>query len=409
MHPTRGALFLVTAVLLALSGAGCTKSKKGELAAPQSANTGDVALHGADANAGGPVSTPQTVGSGSTTGIGTPPAAVPAAAAPAPPAEKVLNLYIWPEYTSAELLQKFTAATGIRVVEANYASNEELLAKLQAGAVGYDVAVPSDYMVQVMAKLAMLKELDKTKIPNLVQADPRWLKQSFDAENKFSLPYAWTITGIAVNRDKYQDPVSSWADLLMNDKAKGRISMLDDVRESLGAALKLDGRSLNATKPAWLDRAKNMLKVAKKNIKTFSSTPADLLTSGEVYLAQMYSQEALVAARDSGKKIEFVIPKEGATIAIDNMVILKDAPHVEEAHAFINFLLDSKINAAYVERTFSGPVVKDVKAALPKALQENQSLFPPEDVLARCEMMQDTGEATVLYDRIWTEVKASSH
>lgn len=329
-------------------------------------------------------------------------------AAPAP-AEQTVNLYIWANYTSKELLDEFTKKTGIKVQESNFGSNEELLAKLQAGGTGFDVAVPSDYMVAVMNKLQLLETLDKAKIPNAQNLDPQFLGKDFDAGNAVSLPYAWSITGIAVNRDAYKEPVTSWADLFQNDKAKGKISLLDDVRECLGAALKLQGASLNSTDPAALSKAKELLIAAKKNVKAFNSSPIDQIKSGDVALAHMYSQEANLAARDSGGKVAFVVPKEGATMAIDNMVILKSAPHKEQAYKLMNFLLEAKVNADFVQRTLAGPVLTATKAALPPALQASPVLYPQPDIVAKFEMMKDLGDTTTLYDRIWSEVKVSSH
>jgi spermidine/putrescine transport system substrate-binding protein len=307
------------------------------------------------------------------------------------------------------MLEEFTRKTGIKVNESNYSSNEELLAKLQAGATGFDLAVPSDYMVSVMAKLALVQELDKSQIPNAANLDPKFLGKSYDPENKVSLPYGWAITGFAVNRSLYDGPAASWGDLLQNDKVKGRVSLLDDVREALATALKLQGFSLNTTNPDELARAKALLAAAKKNIKAFNSTPADLLTAGEVLIAQMYSTEALVAARDSGKKIEFVIPKEGATVAIDNLVLLKGAPHPRAAYALMNFFYEKAVNADLVTRMFAGPVVAGVRDVLPPAVRDNKSLFPSEEELARCEMMEDLGAFTSQYDRAWSEIKAASH
>lgn len=337
------------------------------------------------------------------------PESTPEAKTAAATPDQVVNLFIWGDYTSKPLLDEFTRRTGIKVQESNYTSNEEMLAKLQAGASGFDVAVPSDYMVAVMIKLGMLKELDKSKLPNAAHIDAQFLKKPYDPENKFSLPYAWSITGIAVNRTSYDAPVSSWADIVTNDKAKGRVSMLDDVREVIAAALKLQGKSLNTTSLADLDQAKALLLSAKKNIKAFNSMPGPLLGSGDVVIAQMYSGEASVAARDSGKKIEFVIPKEGATMAIDNAVVLKDAPHAEAAHALVNFFYDMATEVDFVTRTLSGPVLAGIKDQLPPAVQANPNLFPSPEALARCEMMQDLGDFTAAYDRVWQELKAASH
>lgn len=326
-----------------------------------------------------------------------------------PAQEKVLNLYIWAEYTSPTLLEAFTKKTGIRINESNFSSNEELLAKLQAGVTGYDVIVPSDYMISVMNKLGLLEEINKTVIPNIKNLDPQWLAKPYDPENKYSLPYAWSITGIAVNTAMYKEPVTGWKDLLEPNAAAGRISMLDDVREVLGATLKYQGKSLNSKSADQLNLARNQLIKSKKNFKAFNSTPGDLIASGEVFLAQMYSGEALVAARDSGKPIKFIIPVEGATLAIDNLAVLKTAAHKDAAWEFINFLFEASSNIDFVTRTLAGPVVAGIREQLPENVRSNPSLFPSEAELKNCEMMEDLGETTATYDRIWSELKAASH
>ncbi len=335
-------------------------------------------------------------------------AAQPAAQSTAP-AEQVVNLFIWANYTSPELLAEFTKKTGIKVQESNFGSNEELLAKLQAGGAGFDLAVPSDYMVAVMAKLGLLETLDRTKIPNFANLDPQFLGKTFDAKNEYSVPYAWSITGIAVNKKAYPDPVTSWADLLQNPKAAGKVSLLDDVREVIGAGLKLNGFTLNSTDPAALDKAKQTLLLAKKNVKAFNSSPIDLIKSGDVAIAHMYAQEAMLAARESGGSIEFVVPKEGATLAIDNIVLLKNAAHKDAALQLVNFLLETSANVDFVTRQMAGPVLKDTRSKLPESLKNHPVLFPSPEVLAKFEMMQDLGEATALYDRAWSELKAASH
>src|SRR5262245_16012638 len=179
----------------------------------------------------------------------------------------VVNLAIWSNYVTSELLSEFEAKTGIHVQVSNYSSNEELLAKLQAGAGDYDVAVPSDYMVFVMSKLGLLHALDKGRIPNAQGLDAGYLKKGFDPENSYSLPYARTITGIAVNRKLYKKPVRSWKDFFANPALKGKLSLLDDAREVIGAALKMQGYSLNSKRPEELAKAKAILMAARSRVK----------------------------------------------------------------------------------------------------------------------------------------------
>lgn len=326
----------------------------------------------------------------------------------APRGARIVNLAIWSNYVSPELLAEFEKKTGIKVQVSNYSSNEELLAKLQAGASGYDVAVPSDYMVFAMTKLGLIRELDLAQLPNSKSLDPKFKKKPYDPENKFSVPYDWGTTGIAVNRTLYKGEIKGWKNLFGNADLAGKFSLLDDVRETLGAALKAQGFSLNSKNPDELAKAKELLIKNRGKIKAFTSEPMMPLTNGETAVAHAYLSDALQARRASGGKIEYIIPEEGGTLWIDNLVVPTGALHVKEAHEFINFLLEAKSNASTVMSIFVAPANKDTFALLPKDLQSNTMLFPPAALLAKCEMMLDLGEALAVWDRVWTEVKAQN-
>lgn len=338
----------------------------------------------------------------------TPAAAAEGAAKTARAAPSTLNLAIWSNYVSPELLTQFEKATKIKVAVSNYSSNEELLAKLQAGASGYDVVVPSDYMVFAMVKLGLLKPLDLAQIPNAKLLEAKLLRKTFDPENKHSLPYDWGTTGIAVNRELYKGELKGWKQLFENDALAGKFTLLDDVRETTGAALKALGKSLNTREPADLDAAKKLLLKIRTRVKAFTSEPMASLVSGETAVAHAYLSDALQARRETGGKIEYIIPEEGATLWIDNLVIPSGAAHVREAHAFINYLLEAKSNVTTVLSVMVAPANREVFAILPEDIRKNTSLFPPEAVMRTLEMMNDLGEAMSIWDRAWTEVKASS-
>lgn len=318
---------------------------------------------------------------------------------------KEVNLSIWGNYLSPELQAQFEKETGIKINISNYSSNEELLAKVQMGSSGIDVAVPSDYMVEVMSKMNLLEPLKQDQITNKTLIDPQFLKQNYDPENKFSLPYIWTTAGIAVNRDLYKGPIKSWKDLLENPELKGKFALLDDVRETLGAALKMNGFSVNSTNPEEINKAKATLLKAKKNVKMFASDTIDILNNKEVAAAQTYSSDALQAADKAPGKIEYIIPAEGGTFAIDNLVIIKGAKHPEAAHKLINFLLSEQAETNRVKTILGGPVLKNTKASLPKELQNNRALFPEESTLKKLERIQDQGEKNKLFEDSWTEIK----
>ena len=319
---------------------------------------------------------------------------------------RVVNLAVWSNYVSLELFQEFEKRSGIKVQVSNYSSNEELLAKLQAGASGYDVAVPSDYMVFAMQKLGLIRELDRSKLPHFKSLDPKFLGKRYDPGNKSSVPYHAGTTGIAINRSLYKGELKGWKNLFENPDLAGKFSLLDDVRESLGAALKSLGFSLNSQNASELQKAKELLVKNRGRIKAFTSEPMMPLSQGETAVAHAYVSDALQARRVSGGKIEYVIPEEGCTFWIDNLVIPTGVQHLEEAYAFIDFLLEPKSNVATVLSALVSPANKDAFSLLPKDIQTNPALFPSEKAVAKCEMIQDLGDSLSLWDRIWTEVKA---
>jgi len=320
---------------------------------------------------------------------------------------RVVNLAVWANYLPAELLSEFEKRTGIKTQVSNYASNEELLAKLQAGASGFDLVFPSDYMIVAMVKLGLLRELDYSKISNFKLVDSKYLKKNYDPQNKYSIPYDWGTTGIAINRSIFSGQVKGWKDLFNNPQLSGKISLLDDAREVLGAALKAQGYSLNSKSAQELGKAKELLVKMRSRVKLFTSEPLMPLTNGEVAVSQIYMSDALIARKRTGGKVEYVIPEEGGTFWVDNLVIPSGATHVEEAYQLMNFLLEATSNVTTVMSVFVAPTNREAIHLLPKELQNDPMLFPSPGVLARCEMIEDLGNDLSLWERMWTEVKAN--
>lgn len=323
-------------------------------------------------------------------------------------AEKVLNLAIWSNFINLETVSRFEKETGIKVLISNYSSNEELLAKLQAGATGYDVAVPSDYMVSIMAKSNLLEPLKRNALSHFGDLESTFLQKSFDPNNKFSVPYCWSVSGIAINRSRTKAKIASWKDVWATHELKGQISLLDDARETLGAMLKANGVSLNTTQPEEIAKARQVLAKYRSHIRAYTSEPLDIIVQGEVAVAHMYSTDALQAREKAHGHIDFVLPVEGGAMSIDNLVIPRGAKHLDAAHQFINFLVTAQANAELVRTVWGGPVVKGVAASLPKELQSNKTLFPAAEALTHYEHIEDLGDATALYDRAWTEIKAGA-
>ncbi|MBI4926014.1 MAG: spermidine/putrescine ABC transporter substrate-binding protein, partial [Bdellovibrio sp.] len=212
---------------------------------------------------------------------------------------RIVNLIIWSNYVSPELLARFEKQSKIKVQVSNYASNEELLAKLQAGATGYDVAVPSDYMVFAMSKLGLLHELEPGALSNFKNIDAKFLKKSFDPQNRVSVPYDWGTTGIAVNRKLYSGELKGWKNVFHNPKLKGKFTLLDDVRETIGASLKCLGKSLNTKNTEDLTKAKTMLLKIRDELKGFTSEPMMPLVQSETAVAHAYMSDALQARNKS--------------------------------------------------------------------------------------------------------------
>lgn len=316
-----------------------------------------------------------------------------------------VNLAIWNNYISSELLERFTKETGIKVNVSTYASNDELLAKVQSGASQFDVAVPSDYMVDIMKKLELLQKLQINQIPNAKNLNDIFLKQYFDPANEYSLPYAWTTVGIAVNTELFKGKMESWKDFFENKEIAGKVSMLDDSREALAVPLKMQGASVNTTDKAEIEKATQSLLKMKKKLKLFQSEAVDLLLHNEVQVAQAYSSDALQVFMKTKGKIKFILPTEGGTQAIDNVVILKGAQHIEPAHKLINFLLSNDVNVEFVKAVMGGPVLKDTQKNLPLEIASNTALFPPPTLLTKFESLKDLGDNIKIYEKAWTDVK----
>ncbi len=319
-------------------------------------------------------------------------------------AATTLHYFTWTDYVSEDLLDAFGKANGVKVVVDTFSSNEELLAKLQSGATGYDVAVPSDFMVSIMVKQGLLADLDLTKIPNVGLVDERLQHLPFDPENRYSIPYLWGTVGIGYDSHVIPTAPDSWA-VLWDPRYKGRISMLNDQRELFGAALRAMGQSANAKDPTIIEQAKAKLVSQKPLVKTYTSENYDqLLVSGEVALAHGWGGPVARAMAER-PSIKYVVPKEGATIWSDCLVVLKTSRNGELAMRFINFLLDRDVAARTTNRLLFASSNREAKPLVLAQLRQNPAVYPPDSTFDRLEWITDVGEAIKLYDRAWTELK----
>jgi len=321
-------------------------------------------------------------------------------------AARVLNVYIWTNYLPAEVVTEFERRTGIRVEVDTYSSNEALLEKLQSGVADFDLVVPSDYMLQVLVPQRLLRPLDRRRLPRFGNLDPRFLDRRFDPGNRVSVPYLWGTTGIGYDRRKVSGPVDSWR-TMFDPRYAGRILMLDDMREAFGAALKLDGRSINERDPAALRRAASRLQAQKRLVRTYNSSDfANLLAAGDVDLAQGWNGElARVVAQDP-RRFAYVVPREGSTLWIDSLAIPSAARHLDAAYAFLDYLLEPAVAARVVGGVRYASANRAAWRLVDPAIRDDPAVYPPPAVLDRCELIEDLGTTTPLLDRLWTEVKA---
>jgi spermidine/putrescine transport system substrate-binding protein len=319
--------------------------------------------------------------------------------------KKELNVYNWDLYIGETTIRDFEREYGVKVNYDNFSSNEEMLAKIQAGGSGYDVIVASDYMVKSMLEQNLLGRIDLKNISNLSNIDPAFLKLPFDPDNSYSVPYQWGTTGIGVNKSKVKEDVTGW-DILWNDKYKGRITMLDDIRFGMVPALKKLGFSINTTDAGELQQAKDLMLKQKPIVKAYSSsTYIDMLKSGDTWIAYGFSGDIFQVAKDN-PKVEYVIPADGTNIWVDNMCIPKNAPHKETAELFINYILRPDVSAGISNFTKYSSPNKEAKRFINADILNNPKIYPPKELLDKCEFMRDIGPATRLYDTVWNEIKA---
>ncbi len=331
-----------------------------------------------------------------------------------------ISVYNWADYIDEELLTKYQEEYGVKIIYDTFASNEDLLAKLQAGASGYDVIFPSDYMVAQMAELGLLAEINKDNIPNIKNLDPKFLDAPYDPGNKYCVPYQWGTTGIAYSTKVFADePPDSWAYLFEPDMAQkwaeaGGINLLNDQRELLGAALKYLGYSVNDKDEEHLSQAKDLILAIKPYVKTFNSEGYDdeLLIPGEVVISQAWSGDAFVAVDETyNEETEesdwgYLIPKEGAVIWQDNMCIPASSERKATAEHFINFLLEPENGAAITNFTWYGSPNKAAEEFISEEILEDPAIYPPPEVMEQLEWMEPLGETVFVYDRLWTEIKS---
>jgi spermidine/putrescine transport system substrate-binding protein len=321
--------------------------------------------------------------------------------------QPVLHLYNWVDYVKPELMTRFEKENNCKVILDTYDSNEAMYAKLKIGASGYDVAYPSSYMVQIMNEQGMLQKLDHSLLPNATHIDPTSFKVSLDPEMDHCVPYTVSYTGIGYLKSKVKDVVPSWSMFDRKDLA-GRMTMLDDMRETISAGLRFLGYSSNTTNEEELQKARDVIVRWKKNLAKFENEQYKSgLANGEFLLVHGYVGD-LLQLQAQNSDIGIFFPKEGFVTTCDCMVIPKGAKQVELAHKWINFMCDPKIAAENTGFTQYLCPNKDSYALLDEAARNNPAIILPEDVKAKGEVNLDLGEQNAKYSKTWDEIKAAN-
>lgn len=319
-------------------------------------------------------------------------------------------VYNWGDYLDQDTITQFEDETGIEVVYDEYETNEIMYPKVDSGAAQYDVICPSDYMIQRMIQNNMLQELDFDQMPNAKEnIGKEYYEQAeeFDPGNKYAVPYCFGTVGILYNTTMVDDTVDSWS-ILWNDKYKDSILMQDSVRDAFMIPLKLNGNSMNSTDEEELAAARDMLIQQKDLVQAYVVDEArDKMIADEAALAVIYSGEALYA-KNENPNLEYVIPKEGTNVWIDAWVIPKNAPDVENAYKFIDFMCRGDIaeqNFEYL--TYSTPNTAARELIPDESVRNSELVFPDLSKYDNLETYKYLGEdADKLYDEMWKQVKS---
>ncbi len=330
-----------------------------------------------------------------------------------------LHLYNWNDYIAPETVQRFEKACKCKVVQDYFSDNEELVTKLAAGARGYDVLVPTSNYVAGMAKAGWLLPLDRAKLPNLKNIAPAYLDTPFDPGNRYSAPYAMSITLIGYNEQKLKElgvTADSWAtifDPAILQKIKGRVSVLDSQREVMAAALKYLGYSVNETDPKKWQQARDVILKAKPYWAAFNASGyIKELASGNFWVVHGYSNDIYQADLGAQKakqsfRIRASLPREGAVLAVDTMVIQKSAPRPDLALQFINFVLEGRNSADLTNMIGSGNPNREALGFIRPEIKAMKAIFPDEAASKTLEQLKDlTPKQRQLLNRLWTEIKA---
>lgn len=325
---------------------------------------------------------------------------------------RTLRVFMWSEYIDPQVVKDFEQREGVRVVLDTYESNEAMLAKLQGGGAAYDLATPSNYVIASMARTGLLQPMKVGTLRNFGNLSAGFRSPSYDPGNRYSVAYQYAATGLAYNSARYTPPSQSWG-LIFGPTDTVRFVLLDDPREVIGAALKYLGYSVNATEVSQLRAARDLLRrvVAKRGFLGFDGGPGirNRLLAASIDLGQIYVGDLLTGAAEN-PKLKVFLPREGTTISVDNLVLLRHSPNPGLARKFVNTVLEPRVSAAISNYTYYGNPNAAARPYLDPFLKSVPAFNPsPADLKSgKVEFINElpAGKPPRLYDRIWTELKS---
>lgn len=323
---------------------------------------------------------------------------------------KTLIIYNWGDYIDPDLITKFEKQTGYHVIYETFDSNEAMFTKIKQGGTSYDIAIPSDYMISKMRKAKLLNRIDTDKLSNFKFLDPRFLHQSFDPKNQYSVPYFWGTLGIIYN-DKFVKPgtITQWNDL-WDKKYHNNILLVDSARDIMGMSLVSLGYSMNTTNNVQLKLAKAKLDVLAPNVKAILSDELkNYMIQNEAAIGVSWSGEASEML-DNNPHLHYVVPEQGSNLWFDNIVIPKTAKNKTAAYKFINFMLDPKNAAQNAEYIGYATPNKAAKKLLPTKIRDDKQFYPPMKTLKNLQVFTDLRPKKVQeYNDLFLEFKMHNH
>ncbi|RDL47022.1 Spermidine/putrescine-binding periplasmic protein [Ensifer sp. M14] len=318
-----------------------------------------------------------------------------------------LNIYNWGEYINPAVLKKFEEETQIKVNLSTYSSNEEMLAKIQGGATGYDVVFPSVHMQDIMSKLDLLEKTDINAYEGFKNIDPAFLRAKSDPKGEYCLPYAFGTVGIVYNRKVLGKDVVGWKDLIATVKEKGlKFTLLDDMREVLAVGLILNGHKVNSTDPAELQQAADTIIAMKPDVAAFTYDTRPMVQSGDVAAGHFFVG-AMVDVFANQKDLGYVIPEEGATMYQEDMCVLKTAPNKDSAMKFMQFYTRPEVAALNVSQQTNGTANVPARQLTPDQIKNSKEINPTPETMQRLQIFEDLGSGVRQLDRVWTKVKTA--